>query len=416
MIYNVNNDFKINVIHKGIKWRQVKKKKYIKRSFSFRKQHNKNIIAKTRYDLAKGFVYVFAGQSNPLPQKIAYQKYQQFKSNYTKALAKHRRFRAQKRAAFKKRLLRLGVVILLLLTTFLMTYLTQKKVVTIIFNNQEEKTTTIQFSQTRFIKNYALDKKITKYEYNCNDTGVIKDGLICTFDTEKQLTITLQGKKEKIMTYRSNLRDFVADLTATNLKDKKGVTYVVKNYDKDLDKVDLTKQTAFTIYEKTVKVTTKTKTIAYKKIYRENKKMAAGATKVVQKGVTGKEEVQYTTVYLDGKKQPTTSKVIKVITKKKDEIIEHGVAVVSEGSSVWDQLAQCESGGNWSANTGNGFYGGLQFTAATWRNAAAHVGVKAAYAYQASREDQIKAAVWLKNNATSGWGQWPACSAKLGLR
>jgi hypothetical protein len=82
------------------------------------------------------------------------------------------------------------------------------------------------------------------------------------------------------------------------------------------------------------------------------------------------------------------------------------------GGGVWDRLAQCESGGNWSMNTGNGFYGGLQFMQSTWESVG---GTRYAPApHLASREQQIAAAETLL--ARSGWGQWPACSAKLGLR
>ncbi|KAA8735154.1 transglycosylase family protein, partial [Corynebacterium tuscaniense] len=80
--------------------------------------------------------------------------------------------------------------------------------------------------------------------------------------------------------------------------------------------------------------------------------------------------------------------------------------------SDWDRLAQCEAGGNWHINTGNGYYGGLQFSASTWR---AHGGGQfAPYAHQATREQQI--AVAERTLAAQGWGAWPACSARLGLR
>jgi resuscitation-promoting factor RpfA len=79
--------------------------------------------------------------------------------------------------------------------------------------------------------------------------------------------------------------------------------------------------------------------------------------------------------------------------------------------SAWDRLADCESGGNWSINTGNGFYGGLQFTASTWK--AYGGGAYASRADLASRSQQI--AVAQRVLAGQGWGAWPACSAKLGL-
>ncbi len=76
--------------------------------------------------------------------------------------------------------------------------------------------------------------------------------------------------------------------------------------------------------------------------------------------------------------------------------------------STWDALAQCESGGNWAINTGNGYYGGLQFNLGTWQ---AHGGT--GNPASASRATQI--AVAERVLASQGWGAWPACSAKLGL-
>jgi hypothetical protein len=78
-------------------------------------------------------------------------------------------------------------------------------------------------------------------------------------------------------------------------------------------------------------------------------------------------------------------------------------------ADVWDRLAQCESSGNWSINTGNGFSGGLQFTPQTWRA----FGGKG-QAHQASRAEQIAVAERVLKG--QGWGAWPACTAKLGLR
>ena len=77
--------------------------------------------------------------------------------------------------------------------------------------------------------------------------------------------------------------------------------------------------------------------------------------------------------------------------------------------SAWDKLAQCESGGNWKINTGNGYSGGLQFNQSTWRayggNGSPH---------NASREEQI--AVAERTLAAQGWNAWPSCSRKAGVR
>jgi LysM repeat protein len=78
------------------------------------------------------------------------------------------------------------------------------------------------------------------------------------------------------------------------------------------------------------------------------------------------------------------------------------------GGSVWDQIAQCESGGNWAINTGNGFYGGIQFDHGTWGGYGGY-----ADANLAPREVQIQKAEQIR--AARGFAPWPACAAKLGL-
>jgi len=83
-------------------------------------------------------------------------------------------------------------------------------------------------------------------------------------------------------------------------------------------------------------------------------------------------------------------------------------AASADSGTVWDRLAQCESSGNWSINTGNGFSGGLQFTPSTWRAFGGD-----GRAHDASREEQIVVAERVL--AQQGWGAWPACSRKLGL-
>lgn len=87
-----------------------------------------------------------------------------------------------------------------------------------------------------------------------------------------------------------------------------------------------------------------------------------------------------------------------------------GSASASQAADLatWEKLAQCESGGNWSINTGNGFYGGLQFTQQSWNG----VGMTGS-PHTASKEAQIEAAERLL--AVQGWGAWPSCTAQYGL-
>jgi len=89
-------------------------------------------------------------------------------------------------------------------------------------------------------------------------------------------------------------------------------------------------------------------------------------------------------------------------------------AVPHSGDDRWDRLSQCETGGNWAANTGNGFGGGLQFmhqrSYSTWLSFGG--GDYAADPWDASREQQINIAE--KVLARSGWNAWPGCSRKFG--
>ena len=103
--------------------------------------------------------------------------------------------------------------------------------------------------------------------------------------------------------------------------------------------------------------------------------------------------------------------VVQVGTKAKPAASapsDPGSPAVPTGS-VWDRLAQCESGGNWAINTGNGYYGGLQFNLGTWQSYGG-----TGYPHQNSRETQIAVATRL--HAARGFNPWPACADKLGLR
>ena len=79
---------------------------------------------------------------------------------------------------------------------------------------------------------------------------------------------------------------------------------------------------------------------------------------------------------------------------------------------TWNRLAQCESSGRWHINTGNGYYGGLQISRSTWRGFGG--GRYAALPSRASKAQQIRVAERIKRS--QGWGAWPTCSARIGVR
>jgi len=79
---------------------------------------------------------------------------------------------------------------------------------------------------------------------------------------------------------------------------------------------------------------------------------------------------------------------------------------------TWERLARCESGGRWHLNTHNGYYGGLQFSARTWRG---YGGARFAWwPHRATKAQQIRIGERVRRH--QGWGAWPYCSRKIGLR
>ena len=157
--------------------------------------------------------------------------------------------------------------------------------------------------------------------------------------------------------------------------------------------------------------------VAHGTVEREDSSMTEGETEIVQAGRDGVRDVTYRLVYRNGEVVDRRVLRQRLLRAPVDEVVSVGTAPPAPpptpsyviGTTVWDQLAQCESGGNWAINTGNGYYGGLQFSLSTWQ----------AYGGQGlpsenSREEQIRIATLLRD-ASGGYGAWPACSAALGL-
>ena len=144
-------------------------------------------------------------------------------------------------------------------------------------------------------------------------------------------------------------------------------------------------------------------------IRRDDSSMTEGETKVVRSGTDGSRDVTYKVIRHNGH-------VFKRIVLSKDvhsrptaAIVEVGTAPATNyasGGTVWDRIAACESGGNWAANTGNGYYGGLQFSLSTWR---ANGG--SGRPDQASRAEQIRIAEHVRD-ASGGYGAWPVCGRR----
>jgi uncharacterized protein YabE (DUF348 family) len=169
---------------------------------------------------------------------------------------------------------------------------------------------------------------------------------------------------------------------------------------------------------------TKSVAIAHGTTETKSATLDEGTKKTTTKGTDGAKSVTYLYTYLDGKLSATKVVGSKVVTAPVDELVTVGTKPKPEvqttqdepstppstgGSGAWDRIAACESGGNWAANTGNGYYGGLQFDHGTW---ASYGGTAyAANANGASKAQQIAIAEKVKADR-GGYGAWPVCGKK----
>jgi hypothetical protein len=147
--------------------------------------------------------------------------------------------------------------------------------------------------------------------------------------------------------------------------------------------------------------TTKKSTVKYKTIKKKTSSMMKGKKKTVRKGRTGKVTRTYTTTTVNG---VATTDVHKKTTRKvRNKIVKVGTSKLDSSRwKQWNKIAKCESGGRWSINTHNGYYGGLQFSLSTWRSAG---GAKfAKYPNKASKREQIHVANRLY--AKRGYKPW----------
>jgi len=136
---------------------------------------------------------------------------------------------------------------------------------------------------------------------------------------------------------------------------------------------------------------------------------------VVDPGSPGTQDVTYAVATVNGVETGRIPVANVVIAPARESVVRIGtkpgtdVPTVTNGS-VWDAIAGCEAGGNWAINTGNGYYGGVQFDQGTWeRNGGLRFAPRADLA---SREEQITVAEVTRER--QGWGAWPVCSGRAG--
>ncbi|KAA2246839.1 DUF348 domain-containing protein, partial [Solihabitans fulvus] len=136
--------------------------------------------------------------------------------------------------------------------------------------------------------------------------------------------------------------------------------------------------------------------------------MMKGDSKVDDPGVPGEKIVTYRITQKNGRQTAKEKLGEKVTKDAKTKIVRQGTKIPPDGAA-WDRIAMCESHGNWAINTGNGYYGGLQFDLQTWNSNGG--GAYASRPDLATREQQIAIATKVRD-ARGGYGAWPVCGAR----
>jgi uncharacterized protein YabE (DUF348 family) len=240
--------------------------------------------------------------------------------------------------------------------------------------------------------------------------SIDRDGMSLRVVTPKRLTLVLAGRapvKRNIaaMTVREALRLRDVDLDRNDIvRPSRGATV------RDGDRIVLQR---VNVLRKRVN----DETVGYSTVTRASSALYRGEERVVRGGRPGSRDVVYRVRTVNGevvsrtalRVSDRTAPVSRIVAVGTKERVVAPAANYASGGTVWDQLAQCESGGNWAINTGNGYYGGLQFSLQSWRAVGG-----SGYPHHHPRTEQIYRAERLL--AIQGWGAWPACTRKLGYR
>ncbi|MCF8570313.1 transglycosylase family protein [Gordonia sp. HY002] len=331
--------------------------------------------------------------------------------------------------------------------------------VTLAVDGEQTNVSTMAFSVEDVLRDNGIDPSSGDL-VSAPLSSSLSDGQTIAVDRLKEVTLLVDGKPETVTTNASNVRQVLAEqgLAAGAVDDALDAPLPVEGADLDVtlpkrvvlrDGSDVSRPTIAaktvgelldaagdplsptdkvvpaadtTVHKDMVIKVTRIKTeevtvdevVKSPEIEKKDPEMTTGKREVVKKGKPGKAKVTYKITTRNGKVVKKTKLSEDVLEKPTPSTVtvgtKPGAPHVPHG--VWDRLAQCESTGNWAINSGNGFYGGIQFDQNTWDRWGGQE--YAPRADLATREEQI--AIAKKTQAAQGWGAWPSCTSQLGMR
>ncbi|WP_392544522.1 ubiquitin-like domain-containing protein [Oryzobacter telluris] len=196
-----------------------------------------------------------------------------------------------------------------------------------------------------------------------------RGGLAMSVTMPKGVTVTADGRTRTVTSVSPQVSGVLAEL---------GLTRGARDIVAPGLTTPVTSGMKIVLKRVAVKKETATESIAYTTTKQKDSSLSVGQTKVVTPGKAGKKSVVREVTYVDGKRSKSTILSSTTLSKPTTAVVRVGTKPLSTSSggsggginlaraAMWDRIAECESSGNWSINTGNGYYGGLQFATSSW--------------------------------------------------
>ncbi|MEI2827152.1 MAG: ubiquitin-like domain-containing protein [Dermatophilaceae bacterium] len=252
-------------------------------------------------------------------------------------------------------------------------------------------------------------------------TPLGRDGLTLSVTNPRAVTVAVDGATRSESTSAATVGDLLSAL---------GITLGALDRVSPAADTAITEGLAIAVARVEQRTTTAKETVAFATTRKDDATLAKGQTKVATQGVAGEKVVTYTETWVNGALESKNATETKVTKPATDKVVLVGTKVVAApapapaprpsagntsgaglnlaNAAMWDRIAKCESGGRWNINTGNGYYGGLQFDYRTWLGSGG--ADFAPRADLASREQQITVANRLyASRGLQPWGcAWAA--------
>ncbi len=285
---------------------------------------------------------------------------------------------------------------------------------TVVLNRARPLTLTVDGVQSEvYVTALSVDEALAQLGYRAEDLVVSAsrserlplDGMALSITTPKDVTLVVDGQERVVTTTAATAGDLLAE---------QGVVLGATDRTSMYPEQALLARMRLQVFRVQVNEVAVPTPIDYRTVETEDPSAFEDDETVTREGVEGEQVTTYRVTVTDGVETGREQLATRVTREPVDELVTVGTKQrpadsMSDGG-VWDRLAKCEAGGNWAINTGNGYYGGLQFSKTTWQ---AYGGT--GLPHQASREEQIAIAQKMVDANNGSFGAWPHCSNKLGL-